>query len=113
MGPDGRLLGSVGGDLDAYVFWPRIKVKDGRPDWMVKELRRKPIKIPRQLLNGSGIRLVQVFKEGEPASAIPIDQVTIDDQSDRKVLMLPKGKFWLRTVDRDSKVIGETTLGVN
>jgi hypothetical protein len=110
---EGRLLGSDRGDLDAYLFWPRIEVKDGRPDWMVKELRRKPIKIPRQLLNGSGMRLVQVFKEGEPASAIPIDQVIIDDQSDRKVLMLPKGKFWLRTVDRDSKVIDETTLGVS
>jgi hypothetical protein len=56
---------------------------------------------------------VQVFKEGEPAAAIPIDQVIIDDQSDRKVLMLPKGKFWLRTVDRDSKVIAETTLSVS
>jgi hypothetical protein len=108
-----RLLGSDGGDLDAYIFWPRIAVKDGRPGWMVKELRRKPITIPRQLLNGRGMRLVQVFKKGEPASAIPIDQVIIDDQSDRKVLLLPKGKFWLRTVDRDSKVIGETTLEVN
>ncbi len=110
---EGRLLGSDRGDLDAYIFWPRIEVKDGRPDWMVKELGRKPVKIPRQLLNGRGIGLVQVFKEGEPASAIPIDQVIIDDQSDRKVLMLPKGKFWLRAVDRDSKVSGETTLGVN
>ena len=106
------MLGSDRGDLDDYIFWPRIKVKDGRPDWMVKELGRKPIKIPRQLKHGRGIRLVQVFKEGEPASAIPIDQVIIDDQSDRKVLMLPKGRFWLRAVDRDSKVIAEAHLSV-
>src|SRR2546426_10497150 len=77
---EGRLLGSDRGDLDAYIFWPRIEVRDGRPDWMVKELGRKPVKIPRQLLNGRGILLVQVFKEGEPASAIPIDQGIIDDQ---------------------------------
>ncbi len=109
---EGRLLGSDGGDLDAYIFWPRIEVRDGRPDWMVKELGRKPIKIPRQLKHGRGIRLVQVFKEGEPASAIPIDQVIIDDQSDRKVLMLPKGRFWLRAVNRDSKVIAEAHLSV-
>jgi hypothetical protein len=110
---EGRLLGSDRGDLDAYIFWPRTEVKDGRPDWMVRTLGRKPIKIPRQLLNGRGIRLVQVFKEGDPASAIPVDQVIIDNQGDGKVLMLPKGKFWLRAVDRDSKVIAETTLVVN
>jgi hypothetical protein len=110
---EGRLLGADHGDFDAYIFWPRIEVKDGRPDWMIKELRRKPIRIPRRLLNGSGMRLVQVFKEGEPASAIPIDQIIINDQSDHKVLMLPRGKFWLRAIDRDSKVIGEAALGVN
>lgn len=110
---DGRLLGSDRGDLDAYIFWPRIKVKDGRPDWMVRELGRKAAEIPPRLLNGRGMRLVQAFKEGEPASAIPIDQVIINDQKDRKVLMLPKGKFWLRTVDRDSKVIAETSLSVS
>lgn len=110
---EGRLLGSDRADLDAYIFWPRIKVRDGRPDWMVKELGRKPIKIPRQLLNARGMWLVQVFKEGEPASTIPIDQVIIDDRSDRKVLMLPKGKFWLRTIDRESRVIGERTLSVS
>jgi hypothetical protein len=110
---DGRLFGSEGGDLDAYIFWPRIKVKDGRPDWMVRELGRKAVKIPSHLLAGDGMRLVQAFKEGEPASAIPIDQVIVKDQSDRKVLLLPKGKFWLRTVDRDSKVIAETTLSVS
>jgi hypothetical protein len=110
---EGRLLGADHGDFDAYIFWPRIELKDGRPDWMIKELRRKPVKIPRQLLNGNGMRLVQVFKEGEPASAIPIDQIIINDQSDRKVLVLPRGKFWLRAIDRDSKVIGEATLGVN
>lgn len=110
---EGRLLGSDRGDLDAYIFWPRIKLINGRPDWMVRELGRKPIKIPGQLLTGRGMWLVQAFKEGEPASAIPIDQVIIDDQSDRKVLMLPKGKFWLRAIDRDSKVIAETTLIVS
>ncbi len=110
---EGQLLGSEGGDLDAYIFWPRIKVKDGRPDWMVRELGRKAVKIPPQLLAGDGMRLVQAFKEGEPASAIPIDQVIVKDQRDRKVLLLPKGKFWLRTIDRDSKLIAETTLSVS
>ena len=48
----------------------------------------------------------------EPASAIPIDQVIIEEPKDRKVLMLPPGRFWLRTIDRDSKVIAEAHVGV-
>src|SRR5947207_3853129 len=59
-----RLLGSD--SFDAYVFWPRIKVSDGREDWMVRTLGRKPTQIPRQLLSGQGLRLVQAFIEGEP-----------------------------------------------
>ena len=94
---------------DAYVFWPRIVVREGRPDWMVKAMGRKPVRIPRQLLRGPGLRLVQVFSEGEPASSIPIDQVLIDEQGDRKALMLPKGRFWLRTIDRNSRVIAKAT----
>ena len=95
---------------DAYVFWPRIAVKEGRPDWMLKVMGRKHVRIPRQLLRGHGLRLVQVFKEGEPASSIPVDQVLIEEPRDRKVLMLPKGRFWLRTIDRNSKVIAKSTM---
>lgn len=107
----GRFLG-LENYCDAYVFWPRIHVQDGRPDWMVKVLGRKPVRIPDQLLDGRGLRLVQAYKEGEPASAIPIDQIMIDNPSDRKVLMLPKGKYWLRTVDQNTKIIAKATIEV-
>ncbi len=106
-----RLLGSS--SFDAYIFWPRIKVEDGRPDWMAQTLNRRRVRIPPQLWSGRGMRLVQAFREGEPSSAIPVDQVIIDEQSDRKVLMLPAGGFWLRTIDRDSKVIAEAHLRVS
>jgi hypothetical protein len=58
------------------------------------------------------MRLVQARREGEPASAIPVDQVIIDDRNDQKVLMLPPGTFWLRTIDQNSKVIAETKVSV-
>lgn len=98
-----QYLGS--GSFDAYVFWPRTRIDQGRPDWMVREMGRKPRNIPRVLLAGTGLHLVQVFREGEPASAIPIDQVVIGGSEDHKMLMLPRGRFWLRVVDRDSKVL--------
>src|SRR5262245_50222464 len=36
----GRWLGS--GNCDAWVFWPRVHVVDGRPDWMTSAMGRKP-----------------------------------------------------------------------
>jgi hypothetical protein len=105
-----RSLGSS--SFDAYVFWPRIKVEDGRPDWMRQTLGRKRARIPVRLWGGRGMRLVQAFREGDRPSAIPFDQVIINESSARKVLMLPAGKYWLRTIDRDSKVIAESRLTV-
>lgn len=107
---EGRLLGSD--SFDAYIFWPRIKLEDGRPDWMTQTLGRRRVRIPPQLWSGSGMRLVQAFRQGDPASIIPIDQVVINDTNERKVLMLPGGRYWLRAIDRDSKVIAEVHLSV-
>jgi hypothetical protein len=105
---EGGLLGS--GSFDAYIFWPRIKLEDGRPDWMRQVLDRKRVRIPSRLWGGSGMRLVQAFREGDPPSAIPVDQVLLDDLSDDTVLMLPAGRYWMRTIDRDSKLIAEGHL---
>jgi hypothetical protein len=107
---EGRLLGSS--SFDAYVFWPRITIEDGRPDWMREALGRKRAQIPRPLWGGRGMRLVQAFREGARASAIPVDQVIITASSDRTVLMLPAGRYWLRTIDQDSKAIAEAHLDV-
>jgi len=103
----------LGSDFcDAYIFWPRIQVEDGRPDWMTKTMKRKRVRIPRELLSGHGMRLVQAFNNREPGAAIPVDQVIIDETGKRKVLMLPKGRFWLRAIDRDSKVIARQEIWV-
>jgi hypothetical protein len=107
---DRHLLGSD--SFDAYIFWPRIRIEDGRPDWMRQTLGRKRARIPSRLWGGGGMRLVQAFREGDPAPATPVDQVIINEPTERKVLMLPAGRFWLRTIDRDSKVIAETHLTV-
>jgi hypothetical protein len=107
---ESRLLGSA--SFDAYIFWPRISVKDGRPDWMADTLGRKRVPIPKPLRGGTGMRLVQAFREREQETAIPVDQVVIDERNERKVLMLPAGRFWLRAIDRNSKVIAKVHLRV-
>jgi hypothetical protein len=108
---EGRLLGS--GSFDVYIFWPRIQIKDGRPDWIVQTMGRRRVRIPLQLWSGRGLRLVQAFKEGDPASSIPVDQVIIEEPNNGKVLLLPAGRFWLRTIDRDSQVLAEAHLNVS
>jgi hypothetical protein len=98
--------------LDAYIFWPPVHVRDGRPDWMVKTLRRRSVPVPKRLSAGSGMRLVQAFVEGEPATAVPVDQIVLSDHETASVLMLPRGKFWLRAIDPDSRVVADMHLSV-
>jgi hypothetical protein len=59
------------------------------------------------------MRLVQAYSQGDPPSAIPIDQVIITEQDQHKVLLLPKGKFWFRRTDRDSNVIAKRRESVH
>ncbi|MDQ5835969.1 MAG: hypothetical protein M3379_04225 [Acidobacteriota bacterium] len=108
----GGMLGSPGA-FDAYVFFPRTRLIAGRPDWMVRELGRRRVPIPARLRDGRGLRLVQAFEEGEQASAIAVDQVLIKEGDDAKALMLPTGRFWLRTIEPDGAVVGEARVRQN
>lgn len=100
----GRTLGFEA--CDAYVFWPRFEVKDGRPDWMATTLGRKSVTISEALRAGRGRRLIQAFVEGEPDSAIPADQLLLERPDATGVLMLPPGKYRLRAIDERTTILG-------
>jgi hypothetical protein len=106
----GRTFGNE--SFDAFVFWPRTRIVDGRPDWLESVLGRRRVTIPPALDAGTGLRLVQAFRAGEPATAIPVDQVLLGDAGGAKKLMLPPGSYWARTIDRQGAVIGEVRLTV-
>lgn len=57
-------------------------------------------------------RLVQAFTIDQPASATPVDQIQLGDSRGPKVLMLPAGSYWARTIDRRGTVVGEARLTV-
>ena len=86
------------GNCDAYIFWPRVTVRGGRPDWLRTTLDRVDVAVPKPLLAGDGLRLVQVFAQGEPASFIPVDQVLLPPAGAPPVLCLPRGDYWVRVV---------------
>lgn len=96
---------------DAYVFFPRVKIINGRPDWLITEIGRKKVEIPKQLLSGKGLRLIQAFEPEQPATTIPIDQILVADE-EKTVLMLPNGKFQLRAIDKNSRIMNQTTVTV-
>jgi hypothetical protein len=97
---------------DAYVFFPRSNFIKTRPDWMMRELGRKRVRIPKQFLEGKVLQLIQAFAPEEPNNAIPFDQIVIDEKNRDKVLMLPVGKFRLRAIDSKSVVHSQTNLVV-
>jgi hypothetical protein len=106
----GRTLGFS--SCDAYVFWPRFAVVEGRPDWMVRTLGRRRVAIPGAFVGGDGPRLVQAFFAGEPVTAIPADQVVLTDEDAAKVLMLAPGAYSLRTIDPAGDLLAQGELRV-
>jgi hypothetical protein len=104
----GRTYGNE--SFDAYMFWPRSALIDGRPDWLVKTLGRRPVRIPPALRQGLGLRLVQARREGDPADAIPVDQVLLGADGTAPGLMLPEGTFELRTINPAGVVLAEARI---
>jgi hypothetical protein len=98
--------------FDAFVFWPRTRIVDGRPDWLENVLGRKRVTIPPVLGKSDAMQLIQAFRPGEPDSAIPVDQLLVRDAADQHVLMLPRGDFRVRAIDRTGAVLGESRISV-
>lgn len=102
-----------GMNVDAQVFLPPVKFADGRPDWLKRDLNRVSYKIPKKLLRGNGLKLVQAFFEGEPDNAVPVDQVLIRSDQPVPALMLPKrnkGEFRLRVLDETGKPMNSVKI---
>lgn len=110
VGAYGKCLGSS--NCDAYVFWPRPAVVDGRPDWMAKTMGRRAITVPRDMCPEKGMLLVQAFLPGERDTAIPIDQILLRAGEPTPVLMLPAGAFRVRAIDAAGATKGPVKVEV-
>jgi len=93
--------------IDIQVFHPETKFRNGRPDWMYKK-SIKSIPLSEELQEYKD-NLIQAVKRGEAMDAVPVDQFVI---SERKVLLLPSGKFDLRLVNCNGDMIAMTELEV-
>ncbi len=102
---------------DVFVFHPRTKYVDGRPDWYLRftspELRF-PVTLPVKLLEGiSDLTLVQVFTKGEEKDGLPMDQFIIGpDLAAKNTVFLPKGEFIVKASNIERKEVSSAELNV-
>ena len=112
--PDGSWW-SRGTSHDLKVLHPRAVYRDGRPTWLAVGGRRRPLALRpsalkltarRGVFTGKEPVLAQAFLLGEGPGAIPADQILIEPGDRLPVMMLPKGAYRLRVVDRRGAELG-------
>ncbi|HEY8559636.1 MAG TPA: hypothetical protein VIL74_04470 [Pyrinomonadaceae bacterium] len=99
---------------DALVFHPRMKYAGGRATFLRSMLGRKTesidlkklnLKAPDKVFAGDEPVLIQAFYADENADAVPIDQFILHPNQIVPSLMLPEGKFRVRTMDKKGKIL--------
>lgn len=55
--------------------------------------------------------LVQAFVAGESADAVPVDQIILYPNKEIPVLILPKGNFRIRVMDKAGKILSQYDKG--
>lgn len=78
--------------VDMQVFHPRSVMHHARPDWTAMGDYRKEysVRVVGEVSIGD---LVQAFRKGEPADAVPVDQALITEGPRVLALMLPSGEY--------------------
>ncbi|MGB8192300.1 MAG: hypothetical protein WCF67_10300 [Chitinophagaceae bacterium] len=97
--------------FDAYVFFPRVKLVQGRPDWLFTTLKRKAVPLTDKLQKGDSLRLVQAFEEGQPVNTIPADQFLLIGK-ENKALALKQGRYYVRVINASGELLASDKLMV-
>jgi hypothetical protein len=111
---DGFYERSAGYDM--MIFHPRIRYENGRATFLQMNGKREPQKINlkklkinnrKRIFTGAEPVLVQAFYAPESAVAVPVDQIIIYPNRQIPVLLLPKGNFRVRALDKSGKLLAE------
>lgn len=114
--PNGEFY-NQGAGYDVLIFHPRISYENGRAAFLKMNGLRKAEKINlrklkignrRQIFTGIEPILVQAFDARETVKdAVPVDQIIIYPNRQIPVLLLPKGNFRFRALNKSGEVIAE------
>ena len=96
--------------LDAYVFQPRTRLAHGRSHWMSMGGLRAPETL--SMAEAAEPMLFQALVIGESEDAVPLDQVIWWPGSPRPALMLRRGSYVIRVIDRHGRELHRETLHV-
>ncbi|HKY06129.1 MAG TPA: hypothetical protein VJQ56_14635 [Blastocatellia bacterium] len=107
--------------FDLQLFHPRTRYERGRPVWLrmggmrkAKEIEMVKLKGAKQALSTpSPVILVQAFFAREGTDALPVDQVVVTNAKDAPVLVLPRGAYRIRAIDKAGKIVGQYETLVN
>jgi hypothetical protein len=98
------------------IFHPRMKYKNGRATFLEMNgmrtaekinLNKLKLKSKNQIFSGNEPVLIQAFYTQESIDAVPVDQIILYPKQSVSALMLPKGKFRIRALDKSGRVLGE------
>ncbi|HEX9962358.1 MAG TPA: hypothetical protein VGB00_15595 [Pyrinomonadaceae bacterium] len=101
---------------DMMIFHPRIRYENGRATFLqmngarqAQKINLKKLKINnrKRIFTGAEPILVQAFYARESAAAVPADQIIIYPNRQIPALLLPKGNFRVRALDKSGKLLGE------
>jgi hypothetical protein len=101
---------------DILVFHPRMQYEKGRATFLKMNglhtaekinLKKLKLKSNSEIFNGDEPILIQAFYDEENLDAVPIDQIILYPNKQIPVLMLPKGKFRFRALDKAGKILGQ------
>ena len=102
--------------IDIAIFHPRMKYENGRATFLkmnglrqAKKINLKKLKLKanKNLFTGSEPILIQAFYAGESADAVPVDQIILYPNKEIPALILPKGSFRIRAIDRAGKILNQ------
>lgn len=91
--------------VDVQVFHPRTQLKNRRPSWLTRGGKRHFYKISPKKWSINRECLVQAFAINDEKDAVPYDQIHITIFDKPSFLVLPKGKFIIKALDENKKIL--------
>lgn len=95
---DGSLFNGPEGSVqyDVRLFHPRTSYINGRPHWMLMNEERSVYMIDKEKIDIEYPVIVKAYLSEEVDNAVPVDVIEIEEFSDQKALILPKGNYRLQ-----------------
>ena len=106
---DGKFY-NIGLGYDMVIFHPRMQYENGRAAFLQMNGERRAAKIDLKKLKLRAVTepiLIQAFYARESEDAVPVDQIILYPNQKISPLMLPKGAFRVRAMDKAGKILSQ------